>query len=361
MNQTQPTSPHNLLEKLLLEAEGKLPFETFMHEALYNPQLGYYRQEIRDIGYRGDFSTAATLGPALGEAVARWLLARRSTVTRRRRWHVIEIGGGTGVLAAEIIRRISWWQRRTLQYHLVEIQGPLRDRQQQVLAGRNVLWHDSMLEALFRAEGRALIISNELVDAFPCVVVRYLAGQQRWQQLELCDAEGQLAEHWTDRLDPRCRSVSCSLLEADRQLLADGLRGEIHLAYQEWLAGWWPQLRAGHMLTIDYGDVVENLVRLRSRGTLRSYCQHMCLPPPDVYRRFTRQDLTADVNFTDLLTWGQELGMRTRKLTTQGEFLEHHLADFQQRCQTDAQLAFISDPQGMGGACRVLWQEKVER
>jgi SAM-dependent MidA family methyltransferase len=52
-------------------------FEDWMRVALYDAEMGYYARNIREVGPRGDFSTAATLHPALGEAVAAWASARR--------------------------------------------------------------------------------------------------------------------------------------------------------------------------------------------------------------------------------------------------------------------------------------------
>ena len=43
------------------EGDGAIPFERFMQEALYHPDLGYYSANIRGIGKKGDFSTSATL------------------------------------------------------------------------------------------------------------------------------------------------------------------------------------------------------------------------------------------------------------------------------------------------------------
>ena len=66
--------------RIIAKAGGGGPaarFEDWMRVALYDPDLGYYAQNVRSVGPRGDFSTAATLHPALGEAVAAWASARR--------------------------------------------------------------------------------------------------------------------------------------------------------------------------------------------------------------------------------------------------------------------------------------------
>jgi len=46
-----------------------VPFEEWMRLALHDPELGYYGRSVR-MGPAGDFATASTLHPALGEAIA---------------------------------------------------------------------------------------------------------------------------------------------------------------------------------------------------------------------------------------------------------------------------------------------------
>ena len=50
-----------------------MPFREWMRRALFDPERGYYSHHARTVGRRGDFSTSATTGTALGEAVASWL------------------------------------------------------------------------------------------------------------------------------------------------------------------------------------------------------------------------------------------------------------------------------------------------
>jgi hypothetical protein len=74
----------------------------------------------------------------------------------------------------------------------------------------------------------------------------------------------------------------------------------------------------------------------------------------EVWHRFGRQDITADVNFTDLRVWTERLGWRTRALETQAEFLAAHGAVH--AGLHDAQLA---DHTGAGAAFKVLVSEKT--
>ncbi len=69
------------------------------------------------------------------------------------------------------------------------------------------------------------------------------------------------------------------------------------------------------------------------------------------------EDLTSDVNFLDLTRWGEQLGLETVQLSTQGEFIRK----WANPLSAGQQLAdrYISDESGMGEALKVLHQRKA--
>ena len=81
-----------------------------MQRALFDPRTGYYSRQIRTVGRGGDFSTAATLSPSLGIAVAAWLKSESCLQPQVR--HVIEVGAGDGSLMHTVRRALGWWTRR---------------------------------------------------------------------------------------------------------------------------------------------------------------------------------------------------------------------------------------------------------
>ena len=90
--------------RFLLELQenlgGCIPFERWMREALYHREFGYYTANIREFGRRGDFTTWPALDKGLGRAIAGWALQNRPS----KRWDLIEIGAGSGELAASILK-----------------------------------------------------------------------------------------------------------------------------------------------------------------------------------------------------------------------------------------------------------------
>jgi SAM-dependent MidA family methyltransferase len=345
-------TPATVLSDLLAHHSGRIPLDRFMQEALYHEEFGYYICRATDVGRQGDFSTTATLDPALGSAIAAWALGSRDWLPSRWRWHLIEIGGGGGQLAAQIRRAIPRRHRFGLSYHIVEISPTLKAAQQKRLGQRAVRWHQSVESALDAADGAALVFSNELVDAFPCK--QLVRGENGWDELHLESRDGDLLECLAPLTDARVTPERFSGLAALTQA-AVGHRFELHPAYHDWLSSWLPRLASGGMLTIDYGDTAQALQRV-VRGSLRGHFRHQHIHGDQVYQHFTFQDLTADVNFTDLTNWGERAGLTTGFLITQQEFLERYLVNARHQAETNPALQFLMYPGGAGSAFKMLEQ-----
>ena len=299
------------------ECGGLIPLERFMREALYHPTFGYYSSQIHDVGRGGDFSTAATLDPQLGEAIANWIRHRAKELGWKNNGiPVIEVGAGSGLLARSVMRHLDWKTRWLIDYMICETSSILRSKQQQNLRRRGIRWIDSMNEGLQRTGGRALIFSNELVDAFPCRV--FQKSGDDWQEVGIIiHPDGSLSETTTSPIAPDAWFLNFAGLP-------EGQRVERHDSYREYVQSWSPYWKEGFQLTIDYGNLATALYagdQGRLGGSLRAYWKHQCYWGREVYARFGKQDLTADVNFSDLIAWGRSLGWNEHAFSTQREFL----------------------------------------
>ena len=270
-----------------------IPFEEFMRRALYEPGRGYYARSITGVGRRGDFTTAPMLSAAPAKAIAVWAAkAMRATGCR----DLLEIGPGEGNLAAAVMRHLPWHVRLRTRLHLVETSAPLARLQHRLLGGRT-RWHASPAAALAACAGKAVIFSNELVDAFP--VRRFRKTADGWRELAVArEADGIIRES----LMPPAPLPASSAFAADHPT---GQCIEVHDSYRRWLADWLPRWCAGSLLTIDYGATADTLYHRRPHGTVRAYLLQQRLEGPAIYQNPGRQDLTADVNFTDLIRWGE--------------------------------------------------------
>lgn len=332
------------------EPRSSMPFSEWMRRALFDPRRGYYARQIRTLGRRGDFSTSAGAGGALGEAVAEWLKAEFKQTPGMRA--VIEVGGGDGSLMRAVRGALGFFTRRRIRFFMVESSPVLREQQNSALAGMTVTWFDDLPAALNACEGRAFIFHNELLDAFPVTLAEW--DGSAWREVWLSRTDG----HWIEELR------GLALGEAERREFsalsrtppAAPQRVELGTAARAWLRGWAPGWCGGAMLTLDYGGEFPELYHRQPRGTVRAYLLHQRLTGGAVYENMGRQDITADVNFTDLTCWGEASGWETSRLESQGDFLRRHLRRFDRRLERDPALRFLASADGAGAAFRALVQ-----
>jgi SAM-dependent MidA family methyltransferase len=269
---------------------------------------------------------------------------------------VIEVGGGDGALSAAVRNSLGWWKCRRLQWFMVETSAPLRAQQEARLGTKRVRWFASVEDALRACNGGALIFHNELVDAFPVRRFQWDASAAAWQEIWMANEAGTWREVIEMAKQDACESISFEPSAWGAVPLRDGQRIEEGTACRDWLGAWAPHWRRGAMLTIDYGDVFPQVYHRQRWGTVRAYFMQQRLAGPQVYENMGRQDVTADVNFTDLIAWGESLGWRTEKLATQREFLLEHVKGLEVRATSDATMSFLLDEEGAGRAFKVLVQ-----
>jgi SAM-dependent MidA family methyltransferase len=323
---------------------GRLRFDRFMELALLHPIHGYYARKIQGIGRLGDFSTSTTLDTSLGRAVSRWLMAEARTLDIEP-VTIIEPGIGTGALAKVILSQTRPWQR--LQYYGIDLRQDFSLLDNAVSHNRRFRLFSSVEEALAEANGKAIVISNEFVDAFPCRrLVRLESG---WADIYLLFDN----EQWRQELLPAEISLQSSALEAR---LPIGQIIETHESYRVWLGKLSTGLVRGSVLTIDYGGRPEEIYQRKPAGTIRGYFKQERVAGMDIFRRVGQQDLTADVNFIDLQVWGSSFGLTTVEYLTQREFVIRWYPDALRK--SGAATVFTLDEHGAGTAFKVLHQRK---
>jgi SAM-dependent MidA family methyltransferase len=326
----------------LFSKEGEcVSFEAFMNHALHDPQIGYYARSISTVGRGGDFTTTAEIAPSLAKAIAAWLVRELRASGCR---DVIELGPGSGALSAAVRRHLPLWVRWRVRWHLVETSASLREVQKKRASLRRARWHDSVESALAACEGAACLYSNEFFDAFPVRLFQRVS--EGWKELHFRRSIDALQEVWLDASAVPPSSIW-------RRDWKEGQRIEVHESVQRWLETLGRCWRRGAMLTIDYGAAIESLYHRQPAGTVRGYFLQQRITGPDLYRNIGRQDLTADVNFTDLIEWSSSFAS-AHSMQSQRDFLlpwvdASHPGD-----------VHASDALGAGEAFRV-WQCRVRR
>ena len=294
-------------------AGGWIGFERYMELALYEPGLGYYSGGSTKFGPAGDFVTAPELSGLFGSALADQVAPLLSQLKKPL---ILELGAGTGTLAADILESLSKTQARTLpQYWILELSADLRHRQQSRLSahGDNIRWLDRLPDQPF--EG--VILANEVVDALPvsCFIKRADAAFPLGVQL----VDGDFA--WAEGdLDPRL-SEAVELLEAFLgRTLPEGFRSEIRLGLSAWIQALSAVIARGAMLIIDYGLVRREYYHAdRNQGTLLCHYKHLAHTNPFLYPGL--QDIGAWVDFSAVADAAVGAGTEVSGFTTQTQFL----------------------------------------
>ncbi|MFZ5534507.1 MAG: class I SAM-dependent methyltransferase [Pseudomonadota bacterium] len=302
----------------IAQAGGSIGFDRYMELALYAPGLGYYSAGAAKFGAEGDFVTAPELTPLFGRTLAapcgEWLAQLGPDA-----W-MLELGAGSGVLAADVLSALAQCGRLPATYAILERSAELRERQRQLLQARvpDLLDRVRWLDGLPDAPIEGVLLANEVLDALP--VVRAHKTGAGWMELRV---GGDAEQGFADVLAPASPELA-GQLEAIEAVLGLALPPGYTTELQPWLPAWMASLGAsfsrGAMLWIDYGLPRHQYYHPeRASGTLRCHYRHRALDDP--YRWPGLQDITAWVDFTALAEAAQAAGWVVDGYTTQAAFL----------------------------------------
>jgi SAM-dependent MidA family methyltransferase len=295
----QQASLQAIIRERIAEA-GAITFADYMNLALYHPQFGYYSAGATRVGWGGDFFTSAHLHPLFGACIARQLMQMWEALKCPAPFVVLEEGAGQGLLAKQVQSYAQEHAPRlaeALCYQTADVGRP------------------SEPASSFAPH---VILSNELIDAFPVHLVETRGGRLR--EVYVVERDGRLAEQLDEPSSPDVSSY-LERFGIPWQRFGDGWRAEINLRALAWMRATAARLaRGGFALTIDYGDVARRLyTRERRRGTLLCYYRHTTNEEP--LARPGQQDITAHVNFSALIDEGCRVGLSRSRFTTQREYL----------------------------------------
>jgi len=302
--------------------ERRITFARFMERALYEPELGYYRQPADRPTDAGDFLTAPETHPIFGWTIARRIERMWTELGEPCPFDLIEYGAGSGTLGLSILeglrRHGSTDLLAAIRYEPVE-SNPNR------LADLEDRFEKAGLAGLLAPAGSpsdgpvpvaGVILANEFLDALQ--VHRFVVRGGKLLELFVGWREGFVqvaAEPSTPELAGR---LAGEAIVPDR--LAEGQVGEICLGLAPWLDDVDRRLARGFVVAIDYGyEAAELYGPRRLAGTLLGYRAHRVQEDP--LAEVGRADLTAHVDFTALRLLGERRGLRSVALTTQSEFL----------------------------------------
>lgn len=296
-----------------IRREGPITFREYVDLALYHPRHGYYV----NCDPARDYHSSPNVHPVFAACLARQLAEMWRLLGRPAPFDVLEAGAGSGRLAGDIVR----WLREgepevyaALRYRLQDATYSA-ERAAAVLESVGLPAEHVTASAEWPGESnlQGCILSNELIDAFPVHRVRVEGGELRELRVGI---EG---EHFVDVAAAPTGELVC-YFERLGLLPGEGCEAEVNLDAPRWIAAAAASLDRGYVLTLDYGYGAAQLYApWRKRGTLLTFYRHTSGDDP--YARVGRQDITASVDFTTVVTAGAGAGLRKLGETTQAAFL----------------------------------------
>ncbi|WP_374343531.1 class I SAM-dependent methyltransferase [Azonexus sp.] len=304
---------HEALAGEIVAAGGWLSFARFMEQLLYAPGLGYYSAGARKFGSAGDFVTAPEMTGLFGQALAQQL----AQVMALSAPAVLEVGAGSGRLAADLLLEFERLGCLPERYAILDLSADLRERQRQTIerAAPHLLGRVEWLDRLPDSYAGA-VVANELLDALPAHVVVWHADAICEKGVAL-DADGRFT--WNER--PATGALLAAAEEIAAQCaLPPGFESEIGLAARAWAAEWGHRLQRGALLLIDYGFPRREFFHpQRAQGTLMCHYRHHAHPDPFYLPGL--QDVTVHVDFTSIIAAAHPAGLDLLGYASQGQFL----------------------------------------
>ena len=291
---------------------GYLPFSRYMELALYAPGLGYYAAGAKKLGPAGDFVTAPEMTPLFATALATQVSAILAATGRRE---IVELGGGSGRLAADLLPALAARDALPSRYAILEPSPDLAERQRATIARDaaahldRVAWIDRLPETIDGA-----LIANEVLDAIPVDVIARRNGQ--WQERGVTWDDARNAFAWAERPADTRR---VALAEARFPPVGDYL-SEINPAAEALVEDIARRLSGGAALFIDYGfPAAEYYHPQRNEGTLMCHYRHRVHDDPFAWPGLT--DVTAHVDFTAMAEAGERAGLHVAGFAALAPFL----------------------------------------
>ena len=346
-----------------------ITFHDWMKAALYDPVNGYYQRSDRERwGRAGDYRTSPERSALFAAAFARYFARLYEELGRPREWTIVECGAGGGDFAAGVIDTLVrqfpmvFEATRYIVYDLSL--DALRRTQSRLFDHGDPVEYSASLEEIRVDKG--IFFSNELLDAFPVHrVVKTENGLAEFYVSagpngSFCWTEGPLS---TPQLSEFFQTYSVEL--------AVGQTMEINLEIDDWFARVASRLPNGFVITVDYGAESAELYdpALRPNGTLRGFRRHEFVD--DILAQPGECDITASVNWTQVKSVGERVGLETVEFASQDKFLlnaglltelEYQLG----RAQNEAEKASLTTgardmilPGGMASSFQVLVQRRV--
>lgn len=305
-----------------IREKGPIPFSRFFELALYHPTKGYYTGPQAVFGREGDFITAPLISDLFARSLANQVMEIQALMDSPI--SILEIGAGNGVMARDILLALHNAGKLPEEYLILEVSPNLIERQKALIAASLPEFIDRVkwISEPPKSAWKGVILANEVLDALSVERFRIVEGKPCYVDvgLDINDADK------TVRFAPVLRDADRALLAFYSELtergyhLPEGTETEYCAYLEQWLPPLFEHMTAGVAIFIDYGyDEKEYYRPERTNGTLIAHYKHRA--HEDFYLYPGLQDLTANVNFTQVATILVDMGLEFIGYTAQAYFL----------------------------------------
>lgn len=318
-----------------IKSEGKIDFATYMHDVLYTPELGYYTGGSHKLGEQGDFITAPECSSLFSETLANQLAQLIKEIPNAV---IFEVGAGSGLMAANILNALNRQNLLPKKYLILEPSPQLQAKQLDQIQHLcpELIHHVKWLSEPPTEKFNGVIIANEVIDALPIHTIKLSNKGLTELGVKLDAHEQRFTWCEMDTINPKAHEFIINnetlsnilnyYTKEDATEFSENINKdqpfyiEANCLLDNWLQDITKNLEQGAAIFLDYGDSQKNCYAPnKAEGSLRCFYQHRMHNDPFVYPGL--QDITSDVNFTQLALCAQKLGFEVSGYTTQAMFL----------------------------------------
>lgn len=336
---TEGMSGSNPLARQLearISQEGPIPFDKYMSTWLYGgPNQdgtfvpGFYTSGKAVIGNQDgqipsrdvDFQTPSEKTPLFGYVLAEQLMQMRSKMGNPENFTIVEMGGGNGTLALDILKGIYDKVKKgeledpralNTRYVLVDASQELGIRQKKKLKD-----FSSQIEFVNASGGdlplrdiEGVFLSVELPDAFPIRMIRNVGTINNPNYQELFIGKGdkvKFSEVWSYEVSDEVNGF----LSRNNPAVGEGKMYPVNLEAEKWMEGMGRSLERGFVITADYryspDYPAKNYASTAKTAALRLRGKNRFLNKSAL----GRIDITQGVDFQLLSDAGRKVGLDT--------------------------------------------------
>lgn len=310
-------TPAGQLIKQEIRRSGPMTFRQFVELALYHPVHGYYHRARAQRGRQGDYFTSLQVSPLFPQIVADGLIQMWDHLGGEQ-FTLIEVGAGDGEFLRGVLEALDARGRaKGVKAWAVERGRSARERLWRALSRfPKCQIVPSLDEVEWMGAVDGCIVSNEFFDALAFHRLRF--DGNAWVEIYV-DVDG---DRFIEKTGPLSNAALLDIPGFDNLPFEKDQEIEVRPEVGSFFDEWGRRLSRGYVLTFDYGHPRAQLYSpTRPKGTWLAYYQHQAVQDPFV--RIGAQDLTAHVDFTQLVQAGESAGFLPRLFCSQGMYLTH--------------------------------------